>query len=86
MSRSFATHSAEAGVSMQSVADQLRHKSMEATRRIYTHVAVKHRRKELDKLEKYNSKEKTQSLAACADRQTSISAKSHSTDHRIAAS
>lgn len=54
MRHSLATHNAEAGVSMQATADQLRHKSMDTTRRIYTHVAAKHRRKELEKLEEYN--------------------------------
>lgn len=38
-----ATHNAEAGVPMQDTADQLRHKSMDTTRRIYTHA------KKLDK-------------------------------------
>lgn len=55
MRHSLATHNAEAGVTIEATADQLRHKSMETTRRIYTHVKARHRRKELAKLLNYES-------------------------------
>jgi len=55
MRHSLATHNAEAGVAMEATADQLRHRSMDTTRRIYTHTRAKQLRKELEKLEEYNS-------------------------------
>lgn len=55
-----ATHNAEAGVPMQDTADQLRHKSMDTTRRIYTHANKLDRRAEgLSKLLDYKSDEQT---------------------------
>lgn len=55
MRHTLATHNAEAGVPMQTTADQLRHASIETTRRIYTHADVKKRRPDLNKLLDYNS-------------------------------
>ncbi|MDR1229230.1 MAG: tyrosine-type recombinase/integrase [Azoarcus sp.] len=50
-----ATHNAEAGVPMQDTADQLRHRSMDTTRRIYTHVKrLEKREKGLSKLLDYD--------------------------------
>lgn len=54
MRHTLATHSAEAGVPIQTTADQLRHASIETTRRIYTHADVKKRRNDLGKLVRYN--------------------------------
>jgi len=51
-----ATHNAEAGVPMQDTADQLRHKSMDTTRRIYTHAKKLDKRADgLSKLLDYKS-------------------------------
>lgn len=58
MRHSLATHNAEAGVSIEATANQLRHRSMDTTRKIYTHTRAKHLRKELDKLEEYNATER----------------------------
>ena len=54
MRHTLATHNAEAGVPIQTTADQLRHASIETTRRIYTHADVKKRRGDLNKLLDYN--------------------------------
>ena len=51
-----ATHNAEAGVQMQDTADHLRHKSMDTTRRIYTHAKKLDKRADgLSKLLDYKS-------------------------------
>jgi site-specific recombinase XerD len=47
---SFVTHSAEAGVPIESVADQVRHRSLDTTRRVYRHVDARRRRIDLDRL------------------------------------
>lgn len=52
MRHTLATHSAEAGVPIEVTANQLRHRSMDTTRRIYTHVRAQHQRKELERLQK----------------------------------
>jgi integrase len=44
------THSAEAGVPIESVADQVRHRSLDTTRRVYRHVDARRRRTDLDRL------------------------------------
>lgn len=55
-----ATHNAEAGVPMQDTADQLRHKSMDTTRRIYTHAKKLDRRADgLSKLLDYKADDST---------------------------
>lgn len=51
-----ATHNAEAGVPLQDTADQLRHKSLDTTRRIYTHAKNLDKREEgLSRLLDYKS-------------------------------
>lgn len=54
MRHSLATHNREAGVSIEATADQLRHKSIDTTRKIYQHADTKTRRRELNKLEDLN--------------------------------
>lgn len=62
MRHSFATHSVKAGVSLQAVADQLRHTTLETTRAIYAKLETERRRKELKRLVKRTTKkpDKTQ--------------------------
>jgi integrase len=50
-----ATHYAEAGVPIQVTADQLRHKTIDTTRRIYTHVEARQRRQALDRVLEYSA-------------------------------
>lgn len=57
MRHTLATHSAEAGVPIEVTANQLRHRSMDTTRRIYTHVRARHQRKEMMKLEELMGEE-----------------------------
>ena len=57
MRHTLATHNAESGVSMQTTADQLRHASLQTTRRIYTHVDARKRRPDLSKLIDYNEED-----------------------------
>ena len=57
MRHTLATHNAEAGVPMQTTADQLRHASLQTTRRIYTHVDARKRRPDLSKLIDYNEED-----------------------------
>ena len=52
-----ASHNAEAGVSLQVTANQLRHRSVDTTHQVYTHIERKKQRKELQKLAQLNSGE-----------------------------
>jgi integrase len=47
---SFVTHSEKAGLPIESVADQVRHRSLDTTRRVYRHADSRRRRTDLDRL------------------------------------